>query len=146
MPDQARSRKILIVDDSASTRLLERLMLEKEAEFTVFEAVNGRDAIEKALVIQPDLILMDIMMPELNGIDACEQIKQCAETAATAVIIVSALSSVEWQESAAKAGAQAFLMKPVTKSVLLQTMYEILHFPHERETPKVVNRLYVNHE
>jgi len=66
---------VLVVDDDPHIRDVLRFALEKEG-ISVFEAENGREGIEKALQVKPHVIIMDVMMPELNGLDACQELRR----------------------------------------------------------------------
>jgi len=102
--------KILIADDHAIVRDGLRMILEAHADLTVVEtASNGRDAIAKAKSLQPDIIIMDIAMPELNGIDATRAI--CKSAAQSRVIILSMHHTSEHVHRALSAGSRGYLLK-----------------------------------
>ncbi|MBI5816355.1 MAG: response regulator [Nitrospinae bacterium] len=106
-----RSEKILVVDDSAGAR---RLIVKElvSAGFNVFQAENGIEAIEKARRLKPDIITMDIEMPQMDGLAACKALKESPETEDIPVILVSSLSSPMMIEKGFDAGAVEFFTKP----------------------------------
>ena len=102
--------RILIADDHAVVREGLRMILESLDEMTVVgEAVNGRDAIEKAAALKPDVIVMDISMPEMNGIEATRMI--CERLPSVKIIILSMHHTNEHIFRAIQAGARAYLLK-----------------------------------
>jgi putative two-component system response regulator len=110
-------QKILIVDDEETNlRLLSSLLgaLGYETE----TALNGAEAVKKTKTRKPDLVLLDIMMPDMDGYEACELIKADAETTNIPVVIVTALSDRDSKLKGLKAGANDFLTKPIDRSEL----------------------------
>ncbi len=102
--------KILIADDHAMLREGMRNLLEQERDFDlVGEAVDGEEAVRLAKAQKPDIVLMDIVMPKLNGVEATKQIKQISPT--TAVLILTAYSDVRYIIGLLEAGACGYLLK-----------------------------------
>ncbi len=102
--------KVLLADDHAIIRDGLRVFLEMHPEITVVgEAVNGKEAVSRASALTPDVVIMDISMPELNGIEATRAIVQ--SNPATRVIILSMLGTSEHVFKALQAGAQGYLLK-----------------------------------
>jgi CheY-like chemotaxis protein len=81
-------KKILLVDDSNTVLLMHRMMLQ-DGDYDLVIARNGREAVEKALASRPDIIFMDVVMPEMNGFEACRALRQHAETQATPILMVT---------------------------------------------------------
>jgi two-component system, response regulator PdtaR len=109
-------RRVLIAEDEALIRLDLKEMLEEAGYEVVGEAADGQQAIELTEELRPDLVILDVKMPGLDGISAAEQIV----AAATApVIMLTAFSQRELVERAAEAGAMAYLVKPFDKSDLV---------------------------
>ncbi|MFD2507706.1 ANTAR domain-containing response regulator [Halalkalibacter alkalisediminis] len=108
--------KILIVDDEPITRLDLKEMLEENGYEVVGEGKNGNEAIEKARTLQPDLIIMDVKMPEMNGVKAASVIRGFSDCA---VLLLTAYSYRELIEDAKKASINAYLVKPVKERELL---------------------------
>ena len=102
---------ILIVDDNDINRMLLSRMLAKKG-FRLLEASNGKEAIKMAMEELPDLILLDIMMPEMDGYEVCERLRENAETADTPVIFLSAKSETDDKIKGLEAGAVDYITKP----------------------------------
>ncbi len=117
--------QLLIADDVPENLLLLESLLESSA-FKVMLAHNGLEACEIAQTVRPDLILMDIKMPVMDGVQALEQLKSQAETQAIPVVALTAYSLKQDQESLLKKGFDAFLSKPVQKSDLLRCLNNFL--------------------
>lgn len=109
--------KILVADDIASNRQILKWMLEEEG-YSVVEAVNGLEAIETFNNEAPDLVLMDVMMPVMDGIEATSRIKRDAEAVHTPIIFLTALTDDESLSKCLAAGGDDFLSKPVNETVL----------------------------
>ena len=123
MPGIARLRgvtsepiRVLIAEDEALIRLDLKEMLEEEGYTVVAEVGDGRQAVEQALAQRPDLVILDIQMPELDGLSAAEQI---AAARVAPVIVLTAFSQRELVERARDAGAMAYLVKPFSKNDLV---------------------------
>lgn len=116
-------KSILVVDDAAFMRMMIRDILAKEG-YAIHEAVNGRDAIEKFHEVGPDLVTMDITMPELDGISALKEIRKSAPDAR--VLMVSAMGQQKMIVEALEAGAMDFLVKPFQPAKVLETVKKCL--------------------
>ena len=113
----AKSR-ILIADDNQPNReLLEAYLAGIDCETEM--AVDGQDTLAKVKSFQPDLILLDVMMPKLSGFEVCKQLRADKATRGTVVIMVTALDQISDMERAADLGTDDFITKPVNKSELL---------------------------
>lgn len=117
--------KILTVDDDKGMRALLRATLERKG-FQVAEASDGEAAVKQVLASPPDLILMDVMMPRMDGFTACQIIRSTKSTAHIPVILLSALSSGQHKAKGLEAGANLYLTKPVPPSILVETVNGIL--------------------
>ena len=109
---------ILIVDDEARNIKLLKAMLHPEG-YQIYESLSGKDALENMANIRPDLVLLDVMMPEMNGFDVCWNLKQDEKTRSIPVMMVTALSENEDRIKAMDAGADDFISKPVDRTELL---------------------------
>ena len=116
---------ILVVDDEIDTLQLLRVMLEMDG-FEIFEAFNGLEAIESVKKNRPDAVLMDVMMPRMDGLEACRILRAQPETATLPIIIVSAKTQVEAVKEGLDAGATRYLKKPISRSNLIETIREVL--------------------
>lgn len=117
------SRTVLVVDDAAFMRMMIRDILSKEG-YTIHEAVNGRDAVEKYQELHPDLVTMDITMPEMSGLDALRAIR--GDDPAARVLMVSAMGQQKMIVEALEAGAMDFLVKPFQPTKVLETVKKCL--------------------
>jgi CheY-like chemotaxis protein len=124
---------ILIVDDMKSFQNLEKSFL-RRTDCSVSTAATGVEAIRKARDLKPDLILLDIEMPEMNGIEACRILSNDAATRSIPVIIISTLA--KRRDEALKAGARDFLPKPITEDVFLDLVKKHTGI-RVRQTPRV---------
>jgi len=117
--------KILIADDNeANCELLEAYLAEVDCDVTV--AIDGQDTLEKVASFQPDLILLDIMMPKLNGFEVCKKIKEDPQTRRIMILMVTALNELGDIERAVDAGTDDFLSKPVQKIELIKRVHNML--------------------
>lgn len=119
------ARKILLVDDSATVLMMERMILASE-RFEIVTAVNGEEAHERARSEKPDLILMDIVMPKQNGIQACRAIKQDPTTKHIPVILVTTRGEAESMEAGYSSGCNDYVTKPVNSAELLGKIRNLL--------------------
>ncbi|MFN0124248.1 MAG: response regulator [Blastocatellia bacterium] len=119
-------RQCLIVDDSAFSRLRLRKMLDT-LQFSADEAENGREAVTAYQRSRPDVVLMDIVMPGLEGVEAVREI--CADDPSARVIMISSVSHREKVAEALAAGARGFITKPVMPGDLRQELERILKQP-----------------
>jgi two-component system, OmpR family, alkaline phosphatase synthesis response regulator PhoP len=121
--------RILIADDNpTNVELLEAYLSNRDCEIGI--AVDGRDTLEKVAQFQPDLILLDIMMPKLSGFEVCRQLKDDPATKGIMVLMVTALNELGDIERAVNAGCDDFLSKPVNKLELLKRVENMLKLRH----------------
>lgn len=111
--------KILVVDDDPIIRMDIKEMLEEEGYYVVGEAKNGEVAVEMAFKHEPDLIIMDVKMPKMNGIKASQIIQKKLDCA---VLLLTAYSQRDLIQDARKAGVAAYLVKPVTERNLFPSV------------------------
>jgi len=117
--------RILIADDNqANCELLDAYLADLDCE--VDFAVDGQDTLDKVQSFQPDLLLLDIMMPKLNGFEVCQQIKSDPELKRTMVLMVTALNERGDIERAVQAGTDDFLSKPVNQIELVKRVQNML--------------------
>lgn len=111
--------QILIVDDSPTEAHILKGMLEKNG-YEIATAKNGLDGIERARVLHPDLILMDVVMPGLNGFQATRQLTNDPDTSGIPVIIVSTKDQETDRVWGMRQGAKSYLTKPVNEKLLME--------------------------
>jgi twitching motility two-component system response regulator PilH len=116
---------VLVVDDSPTEQHVLRSILEK-AGFEVATASDGQEGIEQAKRLKPDLILMDVVMPVLNGFQATRKLNDDAETADIPVIMVTTKDQETDKKWGLRQGADDYLVKPVTAEDLLQRVRAVL--------------------
>lgn len=128
----ANSTSILIIDDSAENRLLLSSQLGLEG-YHILQAEGGRAGIEIAQQEKPDLILLDVMMPEINGFEVCRHLKADQETAGIPIIMVTALREVQYRIKGIEAGADEFLSRPHHREELLVRVQALVQLKRARE-------------
>lgn len=118
------SKKILLVDDAAFMRMMLKDTLTKNGYTEVFEAVDGADAVEKFKEIGPDLVVMDITMPNMDGLEALKAIR--ALNGSANVVMCSAMGQESMVMEAVRSGAKDFIVKPFKPDRVLKTVNSIL--------------------
>jgi len=118
--------RILVVDDDRLLRQMVRDLLEG-ADCAVAEAVDGADGLAQAAALQPDLILLDVMMPNVDGYTACSRLKADPATQAIPVIFLTASADPSLNRRAYALGAVACLTKPFRREALVAVVQTTLH-------------------
>ena len=117
--------RILIADDNDANReLLEAYLVNIDCEIET--SVDGEDTLAKVASFQPDLVLLDVMMPKLSGFEVCEKLRSVPETSRVMILMVTALNELGDIERAVSAGTDDFLSKPVNKIELLKRVENML--------------------
>jgi|GEM_PF-2237421 len=122
---QGTSKKILVVDDVAENRAVAVGMLD-QLGFEMIEAANGADGLKKAQALRPDLILMDLVMPGMDGLEATRRLRALPDFNDVPIIVVSASASADDRQQSLQAGANAFLPKPIEYEHLLAQIASLL--------------------
>ena len=113
--------RLLIADDHALVRQALRGMLEREPDIEIVgEAVNGREAVDLCRTLDPNLVLMDLRMPEMDGLEATRAIKQ--EHAEVGVLMVTMHDNQDYMLEAAKAGAAGYVLKDASRDELIDAV------------------------
>jgi len=121
----AVSIRLLIADDHALVRSGLRSMLQREPGVEIVgEARNGREAVELCRSLQPDLVLMDVRMPEMDGLEATRAIKQ--ECPGTGVLMVTMHENRDYMLEATKAGAAGYVLKDASRNELISAMWRVV--------------------
>ena len=110
--------RVLAVDDEPITRMLEKMLLQR-AHFEVFEASNGRDAIEIATRERPDLLIVDLNMPDMDGYHAIRQIRSDRSLNSLPIIVVTAEEGHGVERRVLELGADDYIVKPFDTDILL---------------------------
>lgn len=116
--------KVLIVDDASFMRMTIKQMLEKNGHETVGEAGDGIEAVKKYIEVKPDVVLLDITMPEMNGVEALKRIKELDPAAK--VIICSAMGQQAMVAQAIQSGAKDFIVKPFEADRLIAAVDRVM--------------------
>lgn len=121
----AKLARIVIVDDHEVARAGLRSLLSGERGLTVIgEAANGRDALALCRRLRPDLVLMDVRMPDIDGLTVTRLVKQ--ESSSTSVILFTMYENADYLLEALKAGAAGYLLKGATKREILNAIYQVI--------------------
>jgi len=127
-PIGASVKRILIVEDHDDTREMLKMILEME-KFTVFEALDGQEAYGSAITHCPDLILMDLSLPILDGLAATRQIRKHDGIRNTPIVFLTGRAEPERRVAAFEAGGNDFLVKPLDMDEVLRVVDRWLHEP-----------------
>jgi DNA-binding response OmpR family regulator len=111
-------KKILLVDDSGVTLMMEKMILERES-YDLVTARNGHEAVECARRERPDLVLLDVVMPGMSGLETCARLRGMEETRETPVIMVTTRGEAQYVEQAYELGCTDYVTKPVNSLELL---------------------------
>jgi CheY-like chemotaxis protein len=120
-----RRKKILLVDDSNTILMVERMMLMK-GPYEIVTASDGQEAIAKALIEQPDLILMDVIMPKMDGFEAVRQIRSRPAIRDIPIIMVTTRSEAQNVENGFESGCNDYVVKPINGTELLSKLRSYL--------------------
>jgi two-component system cell cycle response regulator DivK len=118
-------KKILYVEDNEANRMIVRDLL-KRTTYELIEAFDGEAGVAKAIEARPDLILMDIQLPKISGLDAIKRIRAQAESASTPIIAITSFALSGDDQKAKEAGATAYLAKPYSPFELLKLVRRYL--------------------
>ncbi|MDA0682504.1 MAG: response regulator transcription factor [Bacteroidetes bacterium] len=127
--------KVLIVDDEKDILEFLSYNLEKEG-FIVHTALNGKSAIEKAKKYKPDLIILDVMMPEMDGITTCQEIRSIPEISNTLILFLTARSEEYSELAGFDAGADDYVAKPIKPKLLISRIKALLKRNKIKASPK----------
>jgi CheY-like chemotaxis protein len=125
---ERRSRILIADDNQPNVELLEAFLADVDCDIAI--AVDGRDTLEKVASFQPDLILLDVMMPKLSGFEICKTIKSDPRTKGIMVLMVTALNERGDIERGVDSGTDDFLSKPVNKVELVKRVENMLKLRH----------------
>lgn len=131
--NMAKNRaRILLVDDEPDILEIVGYNLSQEG-YTIITATNGKEAIEKARLEIPDLIIMDVMMPEMDGIEACENIRKIPELANVIITFLTARNEDYTQVAGFDAGADDYISKPIKPKLLVSKINALLRRFNEQQ-------------
>ncbi|MGD8752142.1 MAG: response regulator transcription factor [Anaerolineales bacterium] len=139
MDDNPEPIRILIADDHTIVRDGLRAVLATQADINVIaEAANGQEAVSKTLSYQPDVVLMDIIMPQMDGIEAIRQIKR--QRPETRILVLTSFATDDKVFPAIKAGAVGYLLKDTDSEDLIRAIYQV-HSGESSLHPKIARKL-----
>ena len=118
-------RKILLVDDSETILMMEQMILQKES-YEIVMARDGKEGIKKAVEMKPDLILMDVVMPKMNGFEAVKWLRQREETKSVPIVMVTTEAETESMEAGYVCGCSDYVVKPIDGLELLTKVKNLL--------------------
>lgn len=119
-------KKILVVDDSKTALMMERQILETRTAYHCVTASDGQEAVEKAEQEHPDLILMDVVMPRMNGFEACKALRQRTSTREIPIVLVTTRGEETYMEAGFQSGCNDYITKPVNGSELVALLQSYL--------------------
>ena len=120
------SKKIIVADDEPDVLFMTAFSLRTVGGFEVIEARNGLEALEKAQQVQPDLIVLDIKMPRMNGYEVCRKLKEIPNLCDVPVIFLSAKGQRQEIEEGLSAGAADYILKPFAPEDLIAKVQRLL--------------------
>ena len=120
-----KRKKILLVDDSHTILMMERCILQN-GPYEIVTANNGEEAVEKAAVYQPDLILLDVIMPKMGGFETCRALRTAAATKTTPIIMVTTRGEAANVEQGWTSGCTDYVTKPINGIELLAKVTSLL--------------------
>ena len=119
------TKKVLVVDDSPTAIMWQKMIL-RQGQYEVVTAVDGKAGVEAAIAERPDLILMDVMMPRMNGFEACREIRKTPATQHVPIIMVTTRSEMESVEEGFASGCSEYITKPIDRLELLSKVNSYL--------------------
>ena len=120
------AKKVLLVDDSTTTLLMEEMILKQRTSYQTITAKDGLDAIAVATDQAPDLVLMDVVMPRMNGFEACKRMRLQDSLRDTPIILVTTRGEEEYVEAGFQSGCNDYLTKPVNSRELVTLLQSYL--------------------
>jgi CheY-like chemotaxis protein len=129
--DETRKKKIVVADDDED--ILSALKETLGEIYSVYAAQDGAEAVKLVKKIHPDLVIMDILMPEMDGLEACRRIKTDKQTAPIPVIFLTVKNQVEDSEKGFQSGADSYMSKPFSPEKLLQKVSQMIEISEIRK-------------
>jgi CheY-like chemotaxis protein len=119
-------KKVLLVDDSTTTLMMEEMILKERTTYQCVTATDGLDAISRAVVEMPDLVLMDVVMPRMNGFEACKRMRLEKSLSQTPIILVTTRGEEEYVEAGFQSGCNDYITKPINSFELVTLLQSYL--------------------
>ena len=112
-------KKVLLVDDSTTTLMMEQMIVARRTSYQSVTACNGLEAVAKAEQENPDLVLMDVVMPHMNGFEACRKLRQMEKTRNVPIILVTTRGEESYVEAGFQSGCNDYITKPINSNELV---------------------------
>jgi len=119
------AKKILLVDDSETILQMEQMMLKQDG-YELVTARDGEEGVAKALEVKPDLILMDVLMPKMDGFEAVRRLRQRAETKSIPIVMVTTEAEMASMETGYVSGCSDYIIKPLDRVELVTKVESLL--------------------
>ena len=116
------TKTILLVDDSATSRMKSRMIFANMKQYAFLSACDGKEGVEMALERKPDLILMDVEMPRMNGIEACRALRENAATRRTPIVLLTMRCEDAAVKEGFDSGCTEYMFKPVNAQKLIAVL------------------------
>jgi DNA-binding response OmpR family regulator len=120
------AKKVLLVDDSTTTLMMEQMILTQRTKYECVTAKDGLDAITSAVKETPDLVLMDVVMPRMNGFEACKRMRLESSLKETPIILVTTRGEEEYVEAGFQSGCNDYITKPINSRELVTLLQSYL--------------------
>jgi CheY-like chemotaxis protein len=120
------AKTILLVDDSKTALMMERSILENRTSYRCVTAADGAQALAKAREEKPDLVLMDVVMPRMNGFEACRKMREQAGTREIPIILVTTRREESYTEAGFASGCNDYITKPINSLELVELLRSYL--------------------
>lgn len=120
------AKKVLLVDDSTTALMMEEMILKQRTAYDCVTAKDGLDAIERAKGEHPDLVLMNVVMPRMNGFEACKRMRREQSLQGTPIILLTTRGEEEYVEAGFQSGCNDYLTKPINSWELLTLLRSYL--------------------
>ncbi len=117
---QQAEQKILLVDDSSTTLLIEEMMLREHTQYQLVLARDGEEAVEKAVTEKPNLVLIDVIMPRMNGFEACREMRKHEALQKVPIIMVTSRGESYNVEQGFESGCNDYVTKPINGAELVE--------------------------
>jgi DNA-binding response OmpR family regulator len=118
-------RKILLVDDSETVLQIEQMIL-GPSSYDLITARDGEEGLAKALEVKPDLILMDVVMPKMNGFEAVKKLREHHHTRSIPIVMVTSKAEAESMEAGYESGCSDYIIKPIDQFELVSKVRDLL--------------------
>ncbi len=119
-------KKVLLVDDSTTMLMMEEMILKQHTNYECVTAKDGLDAISRAVVESPDLVLMDVVMPRMNGFEACKRMRMETSLSGVPIILVTTRGEEEYVEAGFQSGCSDYVTKPINGLELVTLLQSYL--------------------